>query len=116
MSGAVPVRTKKELAFPAVLEMRRVRGKLELFSPGVLLFAAAMLLLASLLTLDSYWKSYRNAQMLRLTSQLDITRFENFRKTDLETQYLRLVSTPALLKHAEGLNLRPATKDRIFPL
>ncbi len=116
MAGVVPIRTKKEAVFPGVLEMRRVRAKLELFSPGVLLFSAAVFVLAMLLVLDSYLKSYRNAQMIHLTAQMEKTRFENFRKTDLETQYLRLISAPALLKRAGELDLQPATKDRLLPL
>jgi len=116
MSGVVPVRVKKELMFPAVLEMRRVRAKLDLFSPGVLIFLAVVFLLACLLTIDSYLKSYRNAQLMRLTVQTERSRLENFKRTDLETQYLRLVSAPALLKRAEEINLQPVTKDRLSPL
>lgn len=116
MAGVVPIRTKKEASFPAVLELRRVRAKLDLFSPAVILFSAAVVVLAGLFMLDSYLKSCRNAQILQLTTQVEKARFENFRKTDLETQYLRLVSAPALLRRAGDLNLQPATKDRLLPL
>ncbi len=116
MAGAVPIRTKKEASFPAVLELRRVRAKLDLFSPGVILFSAVVLVLAALFTFDSYLKSCRNAQTLQITTQVEKARFENFRKTDLETQYLRLVSAPALVRYAGDLKMRPATKDRLLPL
>jgi hypothetical protein len=94
--------------------MRKVRAKLELFSPGVLLFTAAVLLLSAFLTVDSYMKSYRNSQLVRISSSVDSMRFDNFQKTDLESQYLRLISAPALIKRAGELSMRPATKDRLL--
>jgi len=114
MSGIAQVRGKREGAVPVILEMRKVRGKLELFSPAVLLFTAVVMALAVFLSVDSYLKSYRNAQMVRISSSADSMRFDNFRKTDLESQYLRLVSAPALMKRAEELRMRPATKDRLL--
>ncbi len=114
MSGIAQVRGKREAAAPVILEMRKVRGKLELFSPGVLLFTAVVVALAMFLTVDSYLKSYRNAQLVQVSSSADAMRFDNFRKTELETQYLRLISAPSLIKRAGELHLRPATKDRLL--
>jgi hypothetical protein len=114
MSGVAQVRGKRDGAVPVILEMRKVRGKLELFSPGVLLFTAVVMVLALFLTVNSYLKSYRNAQLIHISSSADAMRFDNFKKTDLESQYLRLISAPALIKRAGELNMRPATKDRLL--
>ena len=114
MSGVAQVRGKRDAAVPVILEMRKVRAKLELFSPAVLLFAAFITVVSVFLTVDSYLKSYRNAQLINISSSADAMRFDNFRKTELETQYLRLISAPALIKRAGELNLRPATKDRLL--
>lgn len=114
MSGIAQVRGKRDAVVPAILEMRKVRGKLELFSPSVLLFTAVVLVLSVFLTVDSYLKSYRNSQMVRISTSADSMRFDNFRKTDIESQYLRLVSAPALIKRAGELHMRPATKDRLL--
>ncbi len=114
MSGIAQVRGKRDGAVPVILEMRKVRGKLELFSPGVLVFTAVVLVLALFMTVSSYLKSYRNAQLIQVSSSADAMRFDNFKKTDLESQYLRLISAPALITRAGDLNMRPATKDRLL--
>ncbi|HOW50810.1 MAG TPA: hypothetical protein PLV42_02065 [bacterium] len=114
MSGVAQVRGKRDAAVPVILEMRKVRAKLELFSPAVLLFAAFITVVSVFLTVDSYLKSYRNSQLVHISSSVDSMRFDNFKKTDLESQYLRLISAPALMSRARGLDLRPATKDRLL--
>lgn len=115
MADLAPVRSsKKETILPVILEVRKVQAKLDLFSPPLLLFMAGVLTLALFLTFDSYQKSYRNAQMVRISATADTLRVDNFRKTELESRYLRLMSAPAVAKQAKDLNMQQATKDRVL--
>ncbi len=114
MAGYLGANVKKAGSVAAVLSMRKVRAKADIFSPTLLFFMALVLSLGAVFVVNSFMKSYRNAQLLHMSAYVDNKRSESFRKTELESEYLRLVSAPSLSKRADELKLKPISAEKII--
>lgn len=116
MAGYVHVKAKKENVIPAVLSMRKASAKMELFSMRIVVFITLVCAAAFFLTFDSFLKSYRNAQLVKIRSGVDGKREANFKLTEYETKYMRLMSSQSLMKRAEELKMGVATKEKVIVL
>ncbi len=97
-----------------VISLRRVRANLELFSLDVIVFMTVLFVMAGFFVVNSYMKSYRNAQLVKITQYADINRSAAFKKNDLETEYMKIMSIDSMMQKAEALNLKIATKEKVM--
>jgi len=115
MQNFVNVKAKRaEAVLTPVLSARKVRAKCDLFSLDVMIFMTAVLCLSSFLVVNSYLKSYRNAQLVKITAYADMNRASSFKKNELQSHYLKITSVDALMKKAEEMKLEVVTKDKIM--
>ncbi len=117
MQGYAGVRGKKSEVFgESLLTLRKVRAKMELFSPTMLTVMGLFIMVAIFLGTNSYLKSYRKSQLVKIGRFVDANREAGFKKNELEGRYLRMMSAGSLMKKAGKLGMETATRERVIKL
>lgn len=83
-----------------------------LFSGEVLMFACMILVVASFMITDSYYKAYKTNLESRIVKMLNETKEMEWQKSTSEHRWLQMTSSSELMKKAVEMKLSVTTSDK----